>query len=212
MTSGSLAHAPSPAERRADAVMQSLNLVLAIAGGALLLAGTAARAEARQGAALVVYAAGLVAMAGCSALYAWGRGGPRHGLYRRLDQAAIFLMIGGTYTPLILTGAPDPHALPLLAAVWAIALAGVLVILAAPHRMERLSVPLYLLLGWAVLADPGLFARLPLPVAALLVAGGLSYTVGVVFHRTRMAFQEAIWHGFVLAGAACHYAAIVLIS
>ncbi len=192
--------------------MQGINLILAIGGCIVLLARAAPRADTSRLGALAVYAAGLLAMAGCSALYGWHRNGPRHALFRRLDKAAIFLMIGGTYTPLILIGGGATHALRLLAAIWTIALAGGLVVLTAPHRIERLSAVLYLLLGWAVIAEPGLLARLPAQVTALLVAGGLSYSVGVLFHRSRMAFQEAIWHGFVFSGAACHYAAILLVS
>jgi hemolysin III len=198
--------------RRADAAVQGVNLVLAVAGSIVLLAAPGLHTDSRRVVAFALYAAGLVAMTGCSTLYAWGRYGPRRAVYRRLDKAAIFLMIGGTYTPLILIGGGETHGLTLLAAIWSLALAGAVVTLTVPHRLERLSVPLYLLLGWAVVSDPGLLARLPMPVVALLVAGGCLYSVGVVFHRARLAFQEAIWHGFVLAGAACHYAAIVLAS
>jgi hemolysin III len=200
------------AKRLADGTVQGINLILAIGGCIALLARAAPHGDAWRLGALAVYAAGLLAMAGSSALYGWHRDGPRHTLFRRLDKAAIFLMIGGTYTPLVLIGGGATDALPLLAGVWITALAGVLVVLAAPHRIERLSVALYLLLGWAVVAEPGLLARLPAQVTALLVAGGLSYSVGVLFHRSRIAFQEAIWHGFVLLGAACHYAAILLVS
>ena len=93
--------------------------------------------------------------------------------------------------------------------IWAMALAGVLFKLIAPRRFEPLSVPLYLITGWAVLCDPQLMLSLPTPVIVLLVAGGGFYTLGIAFHRARMRFQEAIWHGFVLAAAACHYVAIV---
>jgi hemolysin III len=195
-----------------DAIVQGINLVLAIAGCVVLLTRAVPHAGARQVAALVVYAAGLLAMAACSALYGQGRGGPRHELYRRLDKAAIFLMIGGTYTPFILNDCSQANSLRFLVVIWTIALLGLLIVLVAPHRLERLSIPLYLLLGWSILSDPGLLASLPLQVTALLVAGGLFYTVGILFCRSRMPFQEAIWHGFVLAGAVCHYAAIAAIS
>ena len=200
------------AERQADAAVQGTTLILAIAACIALFADPTPRADARHAVALAVYAPGLLAMAACSALYGRGRDGPRHALYRKLDKAAIFAMIGGTYTPFVLLCGGEAHALRLLAVVWTIALAGMLAMLAAPHRLERLSVPLYPLLGWSVLSDPGLLAALPLRAAALLVVGGIPYTVGVLFHRSQMPFQEAVWHGFVLAAAACHYAAIVRVS
>jgi hemolysin III len=200
---------PTSAERLADGVVQSVNVVLAVAGCVVLglLAGT--HADPLRLAALTVYGVGLLAMVGASALFAWGRGGRRHMLYRHLDHAAIFLMIAGTYTPFTVISFGEMHGRRLLALIWAIALMGVLLKLIAPRRVERLSVPLYLIMGWAVLSDPGLLLSLPASVVILLAAGGVFYTVGIAFHLARVRFQEAIWHSFVLAAAACHYAAVV---
>ena len=200
---------PLVAERLLDGVVQSVNVVLAVAGCVALGVVAGVHADPCRLSALAVYAAGLLAMVGCSALYAWGRGGSRHSLYRHLDHAAIFVMIAGTYTPFTVISLGGGRGLRLLAAVWAMALAGVLLKLIAPRRFEPLSVPLYLITGWAVLCDPQLLLNLPARVSILLVAGGGFYTVGIAFHRARMRFQEAIWHGFVLAAAACHYAAVV---
>jgi hemolysin III len=202
---------PASAERLADGVVQSVNVALAVAGcvGLGVLAGT--RTDRLRLAALAVYAASLLAMVGASALYAWGRGGRRHSLYRHLDHAAIFLMIAGTYTPFTVISFGEMHG-HLLAMIWAVAVVGILLKLAAPRRFERFSVPLYLLMGWAVLSDPGLLLSLPGPVLMLLVAGGVFYSVGTLFHLARVRFQEAIWHSFVLVAAVCHYAAILLVA
>src|ERR1700733_13373943 len=189
---------PPSAERMADGLVQSVNVVLALAGCVALgvLAGTLV--DTLRLAALAVYGAGLLSMVGCSALYAWGRGSRRHTLYRHLDHAAIFLMIAGTYTPFTVVSFDGAHGLWLLALVWTIAVVGVLLKLTAPRRFEPLSLPLYLIMGWAVLADPALLLNLPPPTIVLLVVGGVLYTVGIVFHLARMRYQEAIWHGFVL--------------
>ena len=201
--------APPPlVERLADGVVQSVNVVLAAAGCVVLGVLAYPHADPLRLAALTVYGAGLLAMVGASALYAWGRGGRRHMLYRHLDHAAIFLMIAGTYTPFTMISFDGVHG-RLLALIWAIALVGVLLKLIAPRRAEPLSVPLYLIMGWTVLSDPGLLLSLPVSAVTLLVAGGVFYTVGITFHLARMRFQEAIWHSFVLAAAACHYAAVV---
>nr|WP_294513045.1 hemolysin III family protein [uncultured Rhodopila sp.] len=200
---------PSPSERIADGVVQGINVLLAAAGCVALGVLVEPYTTAPRAAALAAYGAGLLAMVGCSALYAWGRLGRRRELFRHLDQAAIFVMIAGTYTPLILAAPTGSHRLGLLAVIWAIAVAGALLKLLAPRRFEPFVVPLYLIMGWAILSDPGLILSLPAAVAALLVAGGVLYSVGVIFHLARMRYQEAIWHGFVLAAAACHYAAIV---
>ncbi len=142
-------------------------------------------------------------------VYGLVRNGPRRSLFRRLDQAAIFLLIAGTYTPVVVAYGSGGAHVRLLSAVWMIAVASALLMLAAPRRLEKLSLPLYLVLGWATVSDPALLVSMPVRTVVPLVAGGLFYTVGVIFHRSRIRFQEAIWHGFVLAGAACHYVAIV---
>jgi len=205
MRSGHVAPPPS-AERLADGVVQSVNVVLAAAGCVVLGVLGGAHADPRRLAALIAYGVGLLAMVGTSALYAWARGGRRHSLYRHLDHAAIFLMIAGTYTPFIVSGG---HGHRLLSLIWAVALIGILLKFVAPRRVDPLSVPLYLVMGWAGLSNPGLLLSLPTPVVTLLVAGGVFYTVGITFHLARMPFQEAIWHGFVFAAAACHYSAVV---
>jgi hemolysin III len=105
----------------------------------------------------------------------------------------------------------EVHGHRLLSLIWAVALIGLLLKFVAPRRVDPLSVPLYLIMGWAVLSDPGLLLSLPTPVVTLLVAGGVFYTVGITFHLARLPFQEAIWHCFVLVAAACHYAAVVYV-
>jgi hemolysin III len=204
--------APPPlAERLADGVVQSVSVVLAAAGCVVLGVLVGTRSDPLQLAAVAVYGAGLLAMVGASALYAWGRGGRRHMLYRHLDHATIFLMIAGTYTPFTVISFGGVHG-RLLALIWVVALVGLLLKLIVPRLAEPLSVPLYLIMGWTVLSDPGLLLSLPASVVTLLVAGGVFYTAGITFHLARMRFQEAIWHSFVLAAAACHYAAVVRMS
>ena len=200
---------PSAPERVADAVVQGVNVVLALVGCAVLAFVVGGRTDLSGDVALAIYGSGLLGMVVCSALYAWGRGGRWHGLFRHLDHAAIFVMIAGTYTPFTVRGFAEGHGARLLAMVWSLAVAGVLLKLFAPRRFEPLSIPLYLLMGWAVLSDPALLLALPSGVMVPLVAGGVLYSVGVVFHLAPLRFQEAIWHVFVLAAAACHYVAVV---
>src|SRR4051812_22089433 len=99
----------------------------------------------------------------------------------------------------------------LLALVWIVAVGGVAAELLGLRRHDGLSVAAYLLLGWSVLPALGpLSAALPPPGLALLVAGGVLYSAGVVFHLwARLPYHDAVWHGFVLAAAACHYAAVL---
>ena len=133
---------------------------------------------------------------------------------RRLDHAAIFLMIAGTYTPFVLIKMNTAWGLALLAVVWTIAVIGSVLQLVAPRSLRNLSIPLYLVQGWAVLAalEP-LMAALPGGVLTLLMLGGVLYTVGVAFHLwERLPYQNAIWHGFVLSGASCHFAAVMILA
>ena len=121
-------------------------------------------------------------------------------------------MIAGTYTPFTLLSLSDGWSVGLTAIIWSLALCGMALKLWAPPRSSRtLSVAPYLLLGWI-----GLSAIFPLLTAlgpqtfGLIVLGGLFYSIGVLFHVwDSLPFQNAIWHGFVLAGAATHYAAIL---
>ncbi len=115
----------SPAERLANGVVQSVNVVLAVTGCVALGVLVGTQADPMQLAALAVYGTGLLAMVGASALYAWGRAGRRHTLYRHLDHAAILVMIAGTYTPFIVISFGGMQGRRLLALVWAVALVGI---------------------------------------------------------------------------------------
>jgi hemolysin III len=160
---------------------------------------------------LAVYVVGLLAMLGCSALYNIAGDGPRKALWRRLDHAAIFVMIAGTYTPFASIAIGGVWGTGLLVFVWTVAGAGVVLKLLDPGRFETLSIAAYLSLGWTILvAIDHLIAAVSLRAFVLLAAGGILYSVGVVFYRWhRLPYQRAIWHGFVLTAAACQYFAIL---
>jgi hemolysin III len=202
---------PTPTERLADAVLHALGLALALVVCATLAMPAAPRAEPPLFAALALYAAGLVAMFACSALFNLTPCGSWKRLFRRFDQAAIFLMIAGTYTPFTLVAIGGAWGVGLCSLVWAVAVGGIAVELLAPTRADNLLVAAYLLLGWIVLVALGpLSAAVSLAGLMLLVAGGVLYSVGVVFHVwTGLPYQNAIWHGFVVAAATCHFLAIV---
>jgi hemolysin III len=161
---------------------------------------------------LAIYGAALVAMFSFSACYNLIMHPPKlKEMFRRLDHAAIFLMIAGTYTPFVLIKMNNAWGLTLLAVVWAIAVIGIVIKLAIPRFLEGLTVGLYLVQGWAIVAAwHPLVTAVPASVAILLGVGGLLYTIGVVFHLwERLPYQNAIWHGFVLSAASCHYAAVL---
>jgi hemolysin III len=177
---------------------------------ALLFVGTWPP-DAERGVALAAYAGGLIGMLTCSLLYNASTDPRRRQILRRFDHAAIFAMIAGTYTPvtLLAVGGLAGHAV--LAVVWAGAIAGAALKLAAPARFERLSLFAYLALGWAgAMITPRLIEALPPGTVALLIAGGLLYTIGVAAHLwTRLRFHAVLWHGCVVAAAACHYVVVL---
>ena len=146
-----------------------------------------------------------------SAAYHFHHASARGELLRRLDHAAIFVMIAGTYTPFtvgILNGAA---ALWSTGSMWAAALAGAAVKWAYPRRFEWISIVCYLAMGWAaVIFMRPLLAALDRPTLTLIVIGGVVYSIGAGIHSwRRLPFHDAIWHALVLIAAGCHYAAIL---
>lgn len=193
---------------RADRIVHGTGLLAGPIAAAALIAVAASQRNTGPIAGIAVYALCLLAMIVASASYNLARPSPRKEWLRRFDHAAIFLLIAGTYTPFAFLNAGGIGALAL---VWIAAAGGVALKLAFPRRFETLSTGLYLLLGWTVLAALwSLTAWLPTATIVLLLAGGLLYSVGVLFHlATRLPGHNAIWHGFVLAAASCHYAAVL---
>ena len=130
---------------------------------------------------------------------------------RRFDHSAIYVLIAATYTPCIMQVRESLLAIALLVCVWCAAIAGIVLKLKYPGRFDRLSVGLYLVMGWSgMMLYESVVQALPSLALGFIVAGGVLYTLGVVFHAwQRLRFQNAIWHGFVLSGAACHYTAVL---
>jgi len=202
---------PSRHELAADCAVHILGMAAGSIGGATLVALIAARGDWLELGALLIYALGMVAMFGCSAAYNLARNSARRPLLRRCDHAAIFIMIAGSYTPFTLLRLDGAWSWALTTAVWSIAGIGVLVKLCRRCDLRYGSVAPYLLLGWiGIIAIDPLAHSLGWGTLGLIGLGGLLYMIGVLFHVwDRLPFQNAIWHAFVLAAAAVHYAAVV---
>ncbi len=197
-------------ERVADAIVHALGVGMAVVAGVVLLA-VAVPGGAAQLAALGLYVFGVVSGFSFSAAYNLVSSPRAKSLLRRFDHAAIFLMIAGSYTPFAAIAIGGFWGAALLSAVWVVALCGVAMKLTLPGRFERFSIALYLMLGWAMLPVMGpVIAALSGASLILLLVGGILYTLGVVFHLWhRLPYHNAIWHGFVLAAAVCHYIAVM---
>ncbi len=204
-------HYPRAVERTADGVVHAIGLVGAALGGGLLLGLAFGEDRPGMAVALGIYAASLVLMFGCSAAYNFSSERVRPWL-RRLDHAAIFIMIAGSYTPFTALRLHGLWAVGMTGAVWTLALIAAVGKLLAPGLDRKLWIGLYLALGWiALFAFKPLYATVSLAALALLLAGGLVYSAGVIVYLKRtLPFRRAIWHGFVLAAAAAHYAAILM--
>lgn len=200
-------------EKLADGVVHGIGIAASVSAATVLLCVAVGALPLVPTLAVAVYAAALVTLFAASAGYHLTPWPGLKAILRRLDHAAIYFKIAGTYTPLTLLKMATPHGYILLGAVWAIGIFGAAFKLFLPGRLERTSYGLYLLAGWAGLFAVGeLFASMPVAVLVLLGVGGVLYTVGVIFHLwDRMPYNIAVWHGFVLAGSACHFAAIAIV-
>jgi len=204
-------------EYAADRWVHVLGLVLGLPAALAVVAVAAVDGARDQLAPVALYALGLLAMFGCSAAYHLlrhqpGHSGRRRDWLRRLDHAAIFAMIAGTYTPFTLR-LDRAWAPGLTAAIWGVAALGIAAKLGKLRHIEPVSVGLYLVLGWIGLLALGPFtASLGTATLILLTVGGALYSAGVVFHLwQRLPYQNAIWHGFVLVAAGVHYAAVLTV-
>jgi hemolysin III len=199
-------------ELAADHVVHGVGICLGVTGAIVLVWLTAIDGHRGNLVPVLIYAAGLLAMLGCSAAYNVFHTSGRREWLRRFDHAAIFAMIAGTYTPFT-TRLGSGWASGFTAVVWTVAAAGITLKLWQPRRIEAISIVLYLALGWIGLAAAGPFmAALDVRTLALLALGGVVYTAGVIFHLWhRLPYQNAIWHGFVLVAAGMHYLAVLTV-
>jgi hemolysin III len=204
-------HYPNRAEHAADGWVHGVGFGAALIGGGVLLALALGRGGVPLATGAALYALCLMAMLAASAVYNLTRPSRARRLLRRLDEAAIFLMIAGSYTPFTTQRLEGAWAVGMTAAVWIIALLGAAGKLFLPGVSRLRWLPVYALLGWMVVAafDP-LMHSLPPVALALLIIGGAVYTLGIAIYVTgRLPYRRAIWHGFVLAAAGSHYAAVV---
>jgi hemolysin III len=199
------------AELIADGIVLAIGVVLGLIAATALVVLAAVYASPLDIVGVSIYVAGLLTMLVLSATYNLWPVSRAKWVLRRFDHSAIYVLIAATYTPFILDMKASVFAIALLIGVWCVAIFGIVMKLGWPGRFDRLSIGLYLALGWsgAMLYDR-VVAALPTLALWLVVAGGALYTIGVIFHSWRtLRFQNVIWHSFVLLGAACHYTAVL---
>ena len=198
-------------EEIANSLTHGVGLALSIAGLVLLVVRAVALGDTWVIVACAVYGTTLVLLYLASTLYhsfARTRAGD---VFRRIDHAAIYLLIAGTYTPFVLVSLRGPWGWSLFGVSWTLAVLGVTLKAALGPRWPVLSTVVYILMGWLVLVAIGPLVRhVPGAAIAWLIAGGLLYTGGVAFYAwERLRYAHAVWHLFVLGGSVCHYCAVL---
>ncbi len=196
---------------RFNAVTHLVGAVLAVGGTVLLVVKAASAGDPWKLVSVSIYGATLVVLYCASALY-HGLQGRAKNVLRELDHQSIYLLIAGSYTPFCLVTLRGPWGWSLFGTVWGLALFGILQDLRPNSGARILSVVIYVVMGWVIVV-----ALVPLLQAlgpggfALLLAGGLFYTTGIVFYAldARLRHAHGVWHLFVLAGSTAHYFAIL---
>ncbi len=195
----------------ADGVVHAVGISTGLVAATVLVVLTAIYASALDIVVVSIYVAGLLSMLVLSATYNLWPVSPTKWLLRRFDHSAIYVLIAATYTPFIAALQNHLFAVAMLLGVWGVAIFGIVLKLRWPGRFDALSIGLYLALGWsgAMMFDQ-IFGVLPKTALACVVAGGILYSLGVIFHSwRRLRFQNVIWHCFVLLGAGFHYTAVL---
>src|SRR5882757_10250528 len=183
----------------ADGVVHAVGIIFGLIAATVLVVLTAVYASTLDIVAVSIYVAGLLSMLVLSASYNLWPVSRTKWVLRRFDHSGIYVLIAATYTPFIMELKDSVFAIALLIGVWCVAIFGIVLKLAFPGRFDRLSVGLYLAMGWSGFMLYDAVAALPAIALWFVIAGGAMYSLGVIFHAWhRLRFQNAIWHCFVL--------------
>jgi hemolysin III len=199
-------------EEIANALTHGLGIVLGLVGLIVLGWYSCTLGTASHIVSCSIFGVTLILLYTASTLYHAVSHAKAKQILRVFDHSAIFLLIAGTYTPFTLVSLRGPWGWSLFGTVWGLAIVGLILQFTIRKRFPMILVALYVAMGWsAVVAIRPLMAALPEPGLQLLVAGGMAYTLGVVFYLWRsLRFHHAVWHLFVLAGSVLHFFAIYL--
>jgi len=209
------AHNPreqTPGEELANSVSHGAALVAAVVATPFLIIRAVNHGDPGYIAGASIFAAAMILLYAASTLYHAARPGRLKHIFRIIEHSAIFFMIAGTYSPFTLGVLRSEWGWSLFGVIWSLAAIGVLLKVVSGTARANAFTGLYLLMGWLiVVAAKPLYTHLSASGLLWLVAGGISYTVGVAFFTTdsRLRYGHFIWHLFVVAGTACHYFAVL---
>jgi hemolysin III len=195
----------------ANSVTHGIGALLAIAGLILLVVFAAIYGNVWHVVSFSIYGSTLVLLYLASTLYHSAQNPKVKKTLRIIDHAAIYLLIAGTYTPFMLVTLQGVRGWVMFGVIWGLAVVGIIYKIFFINKLVVISTIFYLLMGWMIVFSIGdLFRALPLEGIIFLGAGGLSYTLGIIFYAGReRLLMHAIWHLFVLGGSICHFFAIL---
>ena len=201
----------TPQEELANRLTHGLAALVSVPALVVLLAAAARTGDPYRVVASAVFAGSLSVFYTISALYHTLRRERVRYLFRILDHAGIYLVIAASYTPFTLVSLRAGSGWLLFSVVWTLAIGGMVFKSLMTHRLRFLAPVFYLALGWLIVVDiEGLMTMVPPGGVAFLAAGGMAYTVGVLFYAIdSIPYNHAIWHLFVIAGSVCHYLAVL---
>ncbi len=204
-------HYPNRVEHAADGIVHAVGILAALIGGGLLVSVALVNRGVPMATAGAIYAMCLMAMLAASAVYNLTRPNPYRRILRRIDEAAIFLMIAGSYTPFTIQLLPPDFAIAVTIAIWMMAFAGAAGKVFYTRLSDRAWSLIYLAFGWlAVLVLGPVVPTLPLLAIVMLVVAGVTYSGGVLLYLNHaIPFRRALWHACVIIGAAGHYGAVL---
>ncbi|ELY2794474.1 hemolysin III family protein [Cronobacter dublinensis] len=208
-----LAQGYSLAEEIANSISHGIGLVFGIVGLVLLLVQAVdSNADVTAITSYSLYGGSMILLFLASTLYHAIPHARAKIWLKKFDHCAIYLLIAGTYTPFLLVGLKSPLAHGLMIVIWGLALLGILFKLTIAQRFKVLSLVTYLMMGWlSLVVIYQMVMKLAPGSVTLLAAGGIIYSLGVIFYVCkRIPYNHAIWHGFVLGGSVCHFLAIYL--
>jgi hemolysin III len=199
-------------EEIAHSVTHGIGAALAIAGIGLLIAHASTCGSTRHIVSCSIFGASLILLYFASTLYHGIRHPKAKKILRIIDHSAIYLLIAGTYTPFTLVNLQGAWGWSLFGVIWGFAFLGIALRLSPLRRFSSIRLILYIMMGWtAIVAIKPLASSVPPSALALIVAGGLTYTAGIIFYLwRRLPYHHAIWHLFVLSGSILHYFAVYL--
>lgn len=195
-----------------NSVSHGVGALLAVIGASVIVTLAACFGDIVGVLSSLVYGLSLVILYTMSTLYHAFPFEKVKKIFRIFDHTSIFILIAGSYTPFCLLALrSNPKGAWVAAVVWICAIGGIIMNAVSLEKTEKLSLVLYIIMGWAVvLVIRDIVAALSGPAFWLLLAGGLSYTGGIVFYKLKFRYMHSIWHLFVLAGSVLHYLCIVI--